>query len=97
MHSLPFKTRDFQWIFCSGTLEHAYDAPRAAQEMLRVASRGIYVTADIEPFPSGNASHWTCSEDPKEWERLFEAPEWRLLTSDILERTLHMILLRGEP
>jgi ubiquinone/menaquinone biosynthesis C-methylase UbiE len=95
MHALPFSPHAFQWIFCSGTLEHAYDAPLVAREMLRVASRGIYVTADIEPFPSTNASHWTCTEDPKEWEALFSHPEWRILSSDLLDRSLHLILMRG--
>lgn len=94
MHDLPFSPSGFQWVFCSETLEHAYDAPLAAREILRVASRGIYVTAALEDCEMTNPSHWSFSQAPREWEHLFDEPSWRLLTSDTLEGSLHMLFLR---
>jgi SAM-dependent methyltransferase len=96
MHALPFDAGAFEWAFCSGTLEHAYNPALAAREMLRVASHGIYVTADLEPFPSTNASHWSCSQDPQEWERLFEAPGWRIMHREVEAKSLCLLLLRGD-
>ncbi len=45
---LPFEARDFSWVFCSHTLEHANDTFHAAKELCRIADRGIFLVVPLE-------------------------------------------------
>jgi SAM-dependent methyltransferase len=102
MHKLPFARSLFDWTFCVGTLEHAYNAPKAAKELLRVTRKALYVTADMEEeskkligvTPEGIrliTSHCTFILDPEQWKAMFSNAAWRLSWEEKQEATLHMI------
>lgn len=76
MHDLPFHDRSFEWVYSTGTLEHAYDPKRVIDEMCRVATRLIYVTADIVE-ELRNTSHFAFSTEPQEWLDLFPS-SWKV-------------------
>ncbi|HYR84152.1 MAG TPA: class I SAM-dependent methyltransferase [Terriglobia bacterium] len=44
IHSLPFCTGSFDYVFCSHLLEHVADPIRACSEMMRVGRRGFIET-----------------------------------------------------
>lgn len=64
-HELPFADGEFDWVTCNGTFEHFYNSTKAAQELGRVASKGIYVTCDLRTIPLG--SDYARSSDPGAW------------------------------
>lgn len=103
MHNLPFARGLFDWTFCVGTLEHAYNPRRVAKELLRVTRRALYVTADMEPESARYVkqgknvfitSHYTFILDEGKWLRMFENPEWKLAWKEKQKATLHMIWRR---
>lgn len=72
MHALPFEDKEFDWVLCVGTLEHAYNVERASRELQRVCKDWLYVTADLEnEEDSKNPSNFAFSPDPEEWRALF--------------------------
>ncbi len=80
IHDLPFEDREFDTIYCRGTLEHCYNLKKAVSEIQRVAGRLIVITADL--VPEGHeyigAADWAFSDDPEEWKALFAGPGWEL-------------------
>ena len=66
----------FEWIFSCATLEHVWNVDQAAQEWMRVASKGIYVVTNLEKEPS--ASHYSWTLNPFDWLNSFDYPGWRL-------------------
>lgn len=48
--NLPFHAKEFDWAFCSHTLEHIYptDLSQAISELLRVTSYGICIVVPLE-------------------------------------------------
>jgi SAM-dependent methyltransferase len=73
---LPFRDDAFAYIFAVATFEHCWNAERAANEWLRVASRGVYVVTDLESEAS--CSHYSHTVNPFDWLELFDHPAWRL-------------------
>lgn len=100
MHDLPLARDLFDWTFCIGTLEHAYNARRAARELLRVTRHALYVTADMEEEwqktrqvegVALRTPHYTFITKPEEWKSMFRYPGWRLAWEETLKRTLYMV------
>lgn len=85
MHHLPFKNREFDWIMCIGTIEHAYDANLACSELFRVAKDGILISADCSPRAvfDANPSHYTYKSGPSEWVLNMHRPGWQLIYLDM--------------
>lgn len=69
MHKLPFADGEFDWVFSTGTIEHAYDAAKACSEMFRVARMGVLCAADVAPkyVFDKNPSHYTYKMGPSDW------------------------------
>jgi SAM-dependent methyltransferase len=44
IHDLPFRNKEFDFIYCSHVLEHVDDPARACDELMRVAKRGYIET-----------------------------------------------------
>lgn len=44
IHKLPFKDKEFDFVYCSHVLEHLADPIKACQELMRVAKRGYIET-----------------------------------------------------
>ncbi len=80
IHDLPFEDREFNTVYCRGTLEHCYNLKKAVSEIQRVAGRLIVITADL--VPEGHEyvgeADWAFSDDPEEWKALFTEPGWEL-------------------
>lgn len=82
MHALPFKDNEFDWILCTGSIEHAYDGDRACRELFRVAKDGIYLSADCSPQEAfeENPSHYTYKTGPSDWIVSCQQPGWQLIS-----------------
>lgn len=80
IHDLPFKDREFNTVYCRGTLEHCYNLKKAVSEIQRVAGQLIVITADLVPkeFTYVGRGDWAFSDDPEEWKALFAGPGWEL-------------------
>ena len=48
IHQLPYKDGSFDVVVCNETLEHLADWKRGAQELIRVANKGIIITVPHE-------------------------------------------------
>jgi len=93
MHALPFGDRLFDLVYCCATLEHAHDAHLAVGEMLRVANRAVFCTADLGTDSSKrNPSHFTFLDEP-EWLALFDRPGWTV-EHKIVEESVHLFARR---
>lgn len=49
IHNLPFRDNEFDVVLCSEVLEHAPDAEKSTEELLRVAARAVVITVPHEP------------------------------------------------
>jgi SAM-dependent methyltransferase len=92
-HELPFEDQSFEVVTCVATWEHCHDLGVAAQEMLRVASRLLYITVDLEDKETfeNNPSHFARSAELEEWIDLLRHPEWKLIWTN----ENHLLLRRG--
>jgi ubiquinone/menaquinone biosynthesis C-methylase UbiE len=82
MHELPFKDKEFDWVFCIGSIEHAYDAEKACRELFRVASEGVFISADCAPKAvfDTNPSHYSYRCGPSDWVKDMQQPGWQLIS-----------------
>jgi SAM-dependent methyltransferase len=82
MHTLPFADGEFDWVFCIGSIEHAYDADLALAELFRVAREGVFLSADCAPRHvfDANPSHYTYKPGPSEWIVACQRPGWQLIS-----------------
>ena len=101
MHDLPFVDNKFECVICIGTFEHAYNIEKAASELLRVASKRVHVTADLESHED-NPSHYARTTDYQEWIDLFDMadrkhnkPSWRIL-SRTSDKSVHIDLISNQ-
>ena len=80
MHNLPFYDKEFDWVFCIGTIEHAHDAQKACSELFRVAKEGVFLSADCSPQEvfEANPSHYTYKVGPSDWVSTCQQPGWQL-------------------
>jgi len=64
--SLPFRDKEFDFVYCSHVLEHTIDPARACAELQRVARRGyLEVPSRHSEVLVGNPTHrWMVSRDP---------------------------------
>ncbi len=61
MHSLPFKSEEFEVVLCIEVLEHALDPKRAIAEMERVLMKGgvlILTTRFVYPIHDAPHDYW---------------------------------------
>lgn len=89
-----FGGQEFQWTFCSHTLEHCPDTRKAIEELYRVTQFGVFLVVPLEDDKhfEDNESHHMKTEDPIEWLKLFQHPDW-ILTSAYLSPYLELIAL----
>lgn len=61
--SLPFKTKSFNYIFCSHVLEHVDDPEKAMNELMRVGQKGYIETPSefLEKIKSSPGHKWYVS------------------------------------
>lgn len=99
LHNLPYEDQQFDWVFCSTAIEHCYDAPKAAKELLRVAKYGAYIFTDLEDKErfDMNKSHFTYHNDPCEWIDVFRDPAFWLMSCRVPAYTrVEMLWARRE-
>jgi SAM-dependent methyltransferase len=83
LEKLPFEDEEFEWVFCSHTLEHVKDLNEALSEIMRVSEKGVWIVVPIEPEQDlNNPSHlrWGDKEQWLEWlgddaELMYESDE----------------------
>jgi len=89
MHALELADDSFDVVFTAQALEHCYNIDQAVAEMLRVASKAVYVSVPLEDAVSykANPSHYAYTTNPICWVRPFEKyfPEWRLEWAAVTE------------
>ena len=99
LHSLSFKDQEFDWVMCTGTIEHCYDIDKAASELFRVAKVGVFILTDMqsqEEFDR-NPSHYVRHDTPEEWITVFKREGWHLVSLAVPSRTFfHGLWLRPE-
>lgn len=86
IQELPFKDCEFRWTFCSHTLEHAQDVPRAIGELYRVTEAGVFIVVPLESEENrlkNNPSHGANYEDPIDWLKLCQRPGWTLISAKV--------------
>ena len=93
IHDLPFKDREFTWVMCIQTLEHAYDVERALANLCRVADHGIVISVPLQGKGaySKNPSHYAYSTRALDWLSLFTIDYGRgtrILDFDLLQATV---------
>lgn len=80
--ALPFTDEEFDWVFCASTLEHCVNMPTAAQELLRVARMGVYISVPLEAdnahFRRKGPDHRWFLSNPLDWLDKFRSPDNRL-------------------
>lgn len=66
---LPFHDGEFEWIYCSHTLEHCESFFLAFAELKRVATHGLYIVLPLEneELRKRNPSHKRNCGHPAEW------------------------------
>lgn len=47
-HELPFEDDEFEWVYCSHTLEHCHDVSAVVDELYRVARALVFVVVPLE-------------------------------------------------
>jgi SAM-dependent methyltransferase len=69
LEDIPVANNHFDWGFCSHTIEHLYDMPKALKEMARVTRNMVYFICPMEHSESfdENEAHHTRITDPYEW------------------------------
>lgn len=82
MHALPFGEGEFDLVFCTGSIEHAYDGDKACRELFRVARSAVFLSADCSPLEvfEDNPSHYTFKAGPMDWVRACDTPGWQLIS-----------------
>ncbi len=97
-HDLPFKDKEFDWIFNSQTIEHCYDVPRAIRESLRVARVGAAFSLPLETIREYeiNPSHYAYLHSTFDWLRLLNVKGWEMLYSVLLGTEFVVVLLNSE-
>ena len=71
----------FDWTFCIGSLEHAYDIEKALSEILRVTKTGSFISVPIEGAKqfNTNPSHNFHSYTLEGWKGLFKGAQvWKV-------------------
>jgi len=102
IHEMPFDNQEFDSVYCSQTLEHAYDVSKAASELFRVAKKSVFIGVPIEDLQSfvANKSHYIRANSELEWFKLIDPipPHWKLVHVFRNKETpyLNMIFLREE-
>ena len=85
IHALPFQDQEFDWAFCTGTLEHCYDTSKAVSELFRVSRVGVFLTADMQSKENfdRNPSHYVRHDSPEEWLDLIRHPDWNIASLEV--------------
>ena len=91
-HHLPFKDGEFEWIVCKGTFEHFYNSQRAAGEMARVASKGVYVTCDLRKTPL--TSDFAYTSNAAVWRAVFEKVGFKVAHEEFLPDGVEFMLVK---
>ncbi len=81
IESMPLKDDQIDWGFCSHTLEHMRDPPRALREMSRVVKRGCYFVLPLESLAHArkNPAHAVCYPRAAGWRSLLEGNGWNVV------------------
>lgn len=98
MHDLPFEDGEFDWVFNTQTLEHAYDLEKAVDETLRVADFGAFLGLPCESRTSydKNPSHYSYMRNSFDWIKEIQRPGWFLMQSVMHRCYINVILVREE-
>ena len=80
---LPLEDKSIDWAFCSHTLEHMRDLPKALREMSRVIKRGCYFVMPLEDLAHArkNHAHAVCIKKIKDWAGVLTTNNWKVLIS----------------
>lgn len=84
---MPFTDGEFDWVFCSHTLEHLYHIGAGATELCRVAYVGVFVVLPLESdakFAEQNeddemGKHKFNTMNPLSWVSFFHDPDFVLM------------------
>jgi ubiquinone/menaquinone biosynthesis C-methylase UbiE len=80
-----FKDREFDWVFCSHTLEHCYDLVKAVDEVHRVSAHGVCIVVPLESQRHADDAHYVRSPDPITWLGWLTRRDWVMLLAVALD------------
>jgi len=78
LHDLGiFQDGEFEWVFCSHTLEHCHTPKKVTSELYRVARKGVFWVVPLEDEAAWkkNPSHQFHIANPVKWLELLDSPE----------------------
>lgn len=78
VHDLHFNNDEFDWTFCTQTLEHAYNFPLAVDEIYRITASHAFISLPLEDEEKcgKNPSHFSYSTNVYEWLEALKRPNW---------------------
>lgn len=95
---LPFDDKEFDWVFCSHTLEHCLDLAQAINELRRTANKVLFIVVPVESEKKFKLStpHHHFFTSPDAWLRRLLHPEWNLIYMRYTENNdVEFIFTRG--
>lgn len=98
IRSLPFDDLEWDWTFCSHTLEHVPDLELAIRELKRVSKCGIFIAVPLEVagVSPDNPSHHHYISTIEGWARELEDRVWEVAHSRLCGEYIAVLMRRED-